>query len=122
MSLDSKLGDFENIRKLPKLRCTLSECIEEESENPDLNKAASKIQTSFRNYRARKSICLGETNQKILNGQSTINSKLLEISENNDELEPRIIEVQEKSELNGRFKDTQEEKCDTSKELIEGNA
>lgn len=77
MSLDSKLVDIENIRKLPKLRCTLSECVEEESENPDLDKAASKIQATFRNYRARKSICLGDS-KKILNGQSTITNKILE--------------------------------------------
>ncbi|XP_065206122.1 calponin homology domain-containing protein DDB_G0272472-like isoform X2 [Planococcus citri] len=83
MSLDSKLGDFENIRKLPKLRCTLSECVEEESENTDLDKAASKIQATFRNYRARKSICLGE-NRKLLNGQSTIISKIIEDAEKPD--------------------------------------
>lgn len=83
MSLDSKLVDIENIRKLPKLRCTLSECVEEESENLDLDKAASKIQTTFRNYRARKSICLGDS-KKIFNGQSTITSKIIEDTESNE--------------------------------------
>ena len=28
----------------------------------DLDKAATKIQSTFRNYRARKSICLGDCN------------------------------------------------------------
>lgn len=71
MSLDSKLGDFENIRKLPKLKSTLSECVEEESEYSDLDRAAAKIQTTFRHYRARKSICLGDrSGRKLLNGES----------------------------------------------------
>ncbi len=59
--------DFENIRKLPKLKSTLSECVEEESENTDLEKAALKIQSTFRNYRARKSICLGDSDRNMLN-------------------------------------------------------
>lgn len=104
MSLDSKLGDFENIRKLPKLRCTLSECVEEESENTDLDKAASKIQATFRNYRARKSICLGE-NRTLLNGQSTIPSKIIEdVEKPDDSPEP----------VNGKVETIQEK-------IIEGN-
>ena len=99
MSLDSKLGDFENIRNLPKLRCTLSECVEEESENADLDKAASKIQATFRNYRARKSICFGE-NRKLLNGQSIAASKINEDTEkSNTSSEPvngKIETIQEK--------------------------
>lgn len=68
--MDSKLGDFENIRKLPKLKSTLSECAEEESSNIDYEKAAKKIQSTFRNYRARKSICLGDAHRKMINGGS----------------------------------------------------
>lgn len=71
LSLDSKLGDFENVRKLPKLKNTLSECVEEEGEYTDLDRAAAKIQSTFRHYRARKSICFGNyTADKLLNGDS----------------------------------------------------
>lgn len=71
LSLDSKLGDFENVRKLPKLKNTLSECVEEEGEYTDLDRAAIKIQSTFRHYRARKSICFGNyTADKLLNGDS----------------------------------------------------
>lgn len=68
LSLDSKLGDLHGIRK-SKLKSMLSECVEENSENAEMEKAAVKIQSIFRNYQTRKSVCLGSTSQTtMLNG------------------------------------------------------
>lgn len=111
MSLDSKLVDIENIRKLPKLRCTLSECVEEDSESLDLDKAASKIQTTFRNYRARKSICLGDS-KKILNGQSTLDGKIVEVNENSEKASEEKNNVEK---VNGNIS------VESNEKAIEGN-